>query len=421
MPKIYHIACPHARISGSIRLDGSKSISNRVLIIQALSGTKFDISGLSESHDTQILTQMLTSENDVLDAGHAGTSFRFSTAFFALGKKEKVITGSERMKQRPIGPLVDALNLLGAQIEYTEIQGYPPLRILPTKTEHWKDEVKISGGVSSQYISALLMIGSVLPKGLSIILEGSLVSRPYIEMTIRIMSFFGAKVNWEGNKITVSYAPYIRKPFQVEADWSAASYYYGIAAFARTANILLKGLQESSLQGDQQIINILEPFGVSSTFQDGNWIIKKNGPLKKTRFHIDFTTCPDIAQTIAVISAGLQLPIEFSGLQTLAIKETDRIRALQNELSKINCTFHHVLEDENLPYQHRRYQTGGNPNWKSSPTFETYKDHRMAMAFAPLALLKPINISDPDVVRKSYPAFWNDLKKLGFDIKEKEE
>jgi len=418
MSNIYHITCPHQRIEGTIQLDGSKSISNRVLIIEALTGQKFDISGLSTSDDTDTLRRMLTPGQKIVDAGHAGTSFRFSTAFFAVNEKEIVITGSERMKQRPIGPLVEAFNSLGAKIEFLEKDGYPPLRICPTLLSEWKDEVTIPANVSSQYISALLMIAPKLPQGLKIHLDGHLVSRPYIEMTIKIMSYFGARVHWHENTIEVSYQPYVPKPFQVEADWSAASYYFTIAAFSESAEINLNGLHERSLQGDQRIKEIMEPIGVKSRFSNDQLQIFKIGKLNRSGAQIDFTECPDIAQTMAVISAGCQIPMQFSGLQTLSIKETDRIKALQIELHKLNCTFAPLVEDAHLLYPLRRYQTGGQPKWKNTPIFETYKDHRMAMSFAPLGLLHPVRIAQPSVVEKSYPGYWNDLKKLGFVVQE---
>lgn len=416
MSNIFHITCPHKHIEGTIQLDGSKSISNRVLIIEALAGQQCNISGLSTSDDTVTLQRMLAPGQKMLNSGHAGTSFRFSTAFFAVGDQEIVITGSERMRQRPIGPLVEAFNSLGAKIEYLENDGYPPLRIYPTNLSEWKNEVTIPANVSSQFISALLMIAPKLPHGLKIHLDGHLVSRPYIDMTIKIMSFFGASVKWFGNTIEVAHAPYQAKPYQVEADWSAASYFYAVAAFSQSAQITLKGLQETSLQGDERIKEIMEPIGVHSNFENDKLHISTNGQLNLFKAKIDFTDCPDIAQTMAVISAGCQIPIQFSGLQTLSIKETDRIKALQVELNKLNCDFTSLAEDAHLHYPLRRYQTTGSLKWRDTPIFETYKDHRMAMSFAPLALIHPIKIVKPGVVEKSYPGYWNDLKKLGFVV-----
>lgn len=416
MDSVNYITCPKKYVNGTIRLDGSKSISNRALIMQALSGRTFQLEGLSTSEDTRTLEKMLLAQEETLDAGHAGTSFRFMTAFSAVRGKPVKLTGSGRMKQRPIGPLVEALRSLGAEIDYLENQGYPPVAIKQSDITHWKNEVTIPADVSSQYISAMMMIGPMLSNGLAIHLEGEIISRPYIEMTRRLMAYFGIAVSWKGQSIRVQPGRYQPRHMLIEADWSAASYYYGIAACAERAEIRLEGLSENSLQGDQKIMQIMAGMGINSSFEGGQLVISHSGNLSHEPAKIDFTDCPDIAQTVAVVSAACQMPVTFSGLQTLAIKETNRIGALQKELFRINCGFEPLQEDGHLPAPWRRYRVGGIPQFKGIPEFETYQDHRMAMSFAPLGMIHPIRILSPEVVRKSYPKFWEDLKILGFNI-----
>lgn len=416
MSTVYHISHPGKTVSGHIRLDGSKSISNRILIIEALSGHKFDLSGLSGSHDTETLKRMLEEDHGVMDAGHAGTSFRFSTAFAAVRGMQVIITGSERMKQRPVGPLADALKYLGAAVDYLENPGYPPLRIGPSDLSTWKKAVRIPADVSSQYISALMMIAPVLPNGLIIQLEGEIISRPYIEMTAKLMARFGVPVSWHEQSIHIPPGKYQPGSMAIEADWSAASYYYAIAACAEEAEIRLEGLSRQSLQGDQRIADVLELMGVHSAFEGETLVITKSGQPNRQPLEIDFSDSPDIAQTVAVIAAACRIPVIFSGLQTLVIKETDRIMALDSELKKINCRFESLQEDQHLARPNQRYTVSGSPAWPVTPTFETYEDHRMAMAFAPLAMCHPIQVRDPGVVQKSYPGYWADLEKLGFTI-----
>lgn len=416
MSRAVHVSHPDGVVRGDIYLDGSKSISNRVLAIQSLTSGIFDISGLSTSQDSVALQRMLKSDEKELNAGHAGTSFRFMTALTAVGQVEKILTGSSRMLQRPIGPLVTALKELGAHITYLGESGYPPLHIKPTNRHQWKHRVQIKADVSSQYISALLMIGPVLPNGLEIELVGKLVSTPYVDMTIRMMSHFGAKVDWRENMIHVSPGGYQPKAIKIEADWSAASYYFAIAALSKEAHLRLHGLDEKSLQGDQAIIDLMQTYGVHSLFSDGVWTLTRAPASKQTNL-INFEAYPDIAQTIAVTSAALCISTQMEGLQTLLIKETDRIAALQSELEKIGCTLKNISAKDIDP-GYARYQIDGKPGWSKPPVFKTYQDHRMAMAFAPLALVRPIVVEEPDVVRKSYPNFWNDLKKIGFRIRE---
>jgi len=400
-------------LKGNIRLNGSKSISNRVLLIRALCETDFPIEYLSNAQDTVTMDALLRQSESVFDAGAAGTTYRFMTAFLALQEGTQELTGTERMKKRPIGLLVDALRQIGAQIEYLGEEGYPPLRLYPpqmTEVNH----ITIPASVSSQYISALLMIGPKLPNGLELHLEGQIVSRPYIQMTLNLMAYFGVKAQWDGQVIRVPKASYQAKPFKVEADWSAASYYYAMAAFAGEVQLELDGLFEESVQGDSALVQMMEDFGVQTTFTSTGIRLEK-GEKDKPMFEYDFIECPDLAQTIAVICGGLGKMGLFSGLQTLKIKETDRIAALKTELQKVEVFFvkapPHFSKQSGVEY----YLIEGKAK-VSQPTFDTYEDHRMAMAFAPLAMLGEIQINEPDVVRKSYPAFWEDLEKLSFSI-----
>lgn len=393
-------------IQGEIVLSGSKSISNRALIIRALCKTSFPIKNLSTAKDTVTLQQLLSSKEEILDAGHAGTTFRFMTAFLALQKGTQTLTGSERMKQRPIGVLVRVLNKLGANIEYLEQEDYPPLRIHSPNNIGKITEVQVAADISSQYISALLLIAPTLPRGLTIHFQGEPVSMPYIRMTLRMMAYFGIDYQETGDSIQVKHGAYQAKNFQVESDWSSASYYYAFAALAKQADITINGLFKESLQGDSIISEIGKHFGVRTHFQK-NSIQLTRFEKNISSFQYNFTDCPDLAQTIAVICAGLGIQGTFSGLKTLRIKETDRIAALQTELEKINISTSSTSETLTL---------GGKPHFQQ-PIFATYQDHRMAMAFAPLALLYPIEIQNPNVVIKSYPNFWEDIEGLDIQVK----
>lgn len=416
------ISHPTGKIKGRIKLDGSKSISNRALIIQAICGKKIELSGLSTSHDTVTLMNMLKSNEMTLDAGHAGTSFRFCTAYSAIGKDHKIITGSKRMKQRPIGPLVDALNSIGAQIKYLENDGYPPLKIKPFKSKDYQKKVSIRSDVSSQYLSALLMIAPELPDGLELHLEGELVSMPYLKMTLDMMDYFGVSHDWTGNVIRVKNQTYKSKPFDIEADWSAASYYFSLAALSDKSTLRLSGLHENSMQGDAILPQQTSKIGLKSKWKNDHLLIRNKHGIKRNENPLlfDFTRCPDIAQTWAGLAAGARLKIQFTGLQTLVIKETNRIVAISQELQKIGCDFSVTKDTKDLPLSKQVFEVSGKPKFKGVVKFSTYKDHRMAMAFAPLSLLHPIEIEDHEVVKKSYPNFWKDLKKLGFVIKDVE-
>lgn len=396
-------------LNGVVHLSGSKSISNRVLIIRALCKEPFAVHKLAAADDTRLLHTLLETEDPVRDAGPAGTTFRFLTAFLSLQEGEQVLTGSDRMKNRPIGLLVDALRSLGANITYLEKEGYPPLQIgAPGLNFGRTARVRIPANTSSQYISALLMIAPVLPQGLVLELEGKIVSRPYIEMTLALMAYFGVQHDWDGNTITIAPQDYQAKDFTVEADWSAASYYYTMAAFSPEVHLQLNGLFASSTQGDAVLVKMMEAFGVESSFNaDGVLLEKRTQPLPG-HFQQDFLRCPDLAQSLAVVCAGLGVPATFTGLETLSIKETDRILALKTELAKVGVQL--------LAEGKERFDMQGHAVWQAVPEFQTYEDHRMAMAFAPLAMQHPIRIHEPAVVGKSYPAFWEDLQQIGFDI-----
>lgn len=420
MTQQYKVFAPNKNINGKVKLTGSKSIANRVLLIQALTQGSFEIENISESDDTNTLIQLLKSDAYELDAHHAGTTFRFMTAYLAVRGENRVLTGSARMKQRPVGPLVSALNALGCDVQYLENEGYPPLKFGPLKSE-LSNEVSVPGNISSQYLSALLMVAPVLPHGLKLTILDDLVSKPYLEMTLSVMGYFGVTHTWEGNVITVPHQNYKAKPFFVEADWSAASYYYSIASIADSAEIVLEGLSEDSLQGDSAIAKISESFGIDTFYENRTVkIVKKKGAQVKELLEYNFIKQPDIAQTVFAMCAAQGMQGLFTGLQTLFIKETDRIKAFQTELAKLNVYLSKVpsrfINSEEQDY----YMTDGKASYETIPVFDTYQDHRMAMALAPLALQHTIAVNEPNVVSKSYPEFWNDLKKLGFEIEETE-
>lgn len=406
----YLISKKEKTIRGKIKLPSSKSISNRVLIINALSYNPFPASNLSDSDDTKVLFKALFSNKSTFDIGHAGTAMRFLTAFLSKIVGEWTVTGSARMKQRPIGILVDALNQLGAKIEYMENNGFPPLKIYGS---HLKGKtIELDGSISSQYISALLMIAPTIENGLILKLKGEITSRSYIELTLKLMQQFGIQYKWTGNQITVPEQKYLPLEYTVEADWSGASYWYQMAALSNTCDLFLENLKLDSLQGDSKIAEWFEKFGVvSKQSENGVRIVngKQNLPGKLT---LDFIENPDMAQTFACLCVALKIPFHFKGLKTLKIKETDRIAALQNELAKIGA----ILEE---PENGALIWNGKINPLKSNkiPEILTYHDHRMALAFAPMALAGyTFYIENPEVVSKSYPNFWDDLKTVGFNI-----
>lgn len=403
----YQLTAP-SEVKATIQLPASKSISNRVLIIHALSGGKETLRNLSDCDDTQVMIKALTENNEPIDILAAGTAMRFLTAYLSATPGTHTLTGTQRMQQRPIQILVNALRQLGAQIEYTGNEGFPPLHIYGT--ELTGDEITLKGNVSSQYISALLMIGPVLKHGLQLHLTGEIISRPYINLTLQLMKEFGAVATWTSDQsIRVEPRPYRSVPFTVESDWSAASYWYQIAALSPAAEIELTGLFRNSYQGDSRGAQLFAKLGVETQYTDRGVRLIKKGALP-TRLDEDLVEIPDLAQTFVVTCALLDIPFRFTGLQTLKIKETDRIAALKTELAKLG----YVLRDENdsiLVWDGERCKP------QETPVIKTYEDHRMAMAFAPAAIRYPhMQIAEPQVVSKSYPAYWEDLKKAGFLI-----
>lgn len=401
------------KLVGRINLSGSKSISNRALVIRALCKHHFPIERLANAKDTRLIEGLINHRGDVFDAGAAGTTFRFMTAFLAAKEGTQVLTGTERMKQRPIGVLVDALHHIGADIEYLEKPGYPPLKINSAPQLGTPNTIEMPASTSSQYISALLMIAPTLPQGLAIHLKGKIVSRPYIEMTLNLMEYFGVNHSWDqNNTITVLPQAYQPSAFVVEADWSAASYYYAMAAFAEQVDLQLDGLFKNSLQGDAVLSEMMTAFGIKTTFNETGAHLSKQKITLPAVFEWDFLKCPDLAQTLAVICAGTGVAGQFTGLETLRIKETDRIQALQYELAKVGAGFNEMPDKKAYFSTYRRVNLPS----RDIPIFDTYEDHRMAMAFAPLGMFGTIQVREPMVVVKSYPQYWEDLKSLGFNI-----
>ena len=387
-------------------LPASKSISNRALIINALAGNSASLHNLSDANDTQLMLRLVGSDNTEIDVEDAGTTMRFLTAYFAIAGKRKILTGTARMKERPIALLVDALRELGASITYLGNEGYPPVETHGFDGQRVA-RISMRGDVSSQYISAILMIAPLLPQGLTIEFIGHVGSRPYIEMTVAIMKHFGVTSVLEDNRVMIPHASYTSSPFTVESDWSAASYWFAFVSLAEEASVTLPRLSLNSLQGDSEVASIMKSLGVNATLKDDG-LLHLSKTSDATELAWDFTHCPDLAQTIAVVCAAKGVKGHFRGLQSLRIKETDRIAALQRELQKINAD---LIENNT-------------ESWTLIPSsalpdrarFETYKDHRMAMAFAPLATRMNVAIENPSVVRKSYPNFWNDILSFGFPI-----
>ena len=399
-----------AQIYTTIQLPSSKSISNRALIINALGNRTFQLENLSDCDDTQVMIRALNDDKETIDIMAAGTAMRFLTAYLSVTPGTRIITGTERMQQRPIQVLVNALRELGADIEYVANDGFPPLRI--TGRELRKDTISLPGNVSSQYISALLMIAPVLTNGLTIRLTGDIISRPYINLTFQLMHDFGVRAEWtDDHRLKVEPQAYHSTPFYVESDWSAASYWYQIVALSKEAEVTLPGLFKDSYQGDSQVAGIFRSLGVETIYKDKTVILKKNGKSVE-RLDYDFINQPDLAQTFVVTCALLNIPFRFSGLQSLKIKETDRMAALITEMRKLGYILHET-DGSVLSWEGERCTT------EEHPAIDTYEDHRMAMAFAPTCLALPeILINNPQVVSKSYPRYWEDLRQAGFIIKE---
>ena len=410
----YKLSAP-TTLHTTIQLPASKSISNRALILHALAQGHIAPSNLSDCDDTRVMIKALDGNPGHIDILAAGTAMRFLTAYLSVTPGTRIITGTERMQQRPIRILVDALRELGAQIEYAGNEGFPPLRI--TGTILTGEEISLAGNVSSQYISALLMIGPILKNGLRLNLTGEIISRPYINLTLQLMKEFGADAAWSSeSSITVRPGQYKDIPFTVESDWSGASYWYQMVALSQDSKeepakteVELLGLFPRSYQGDSRGTEIFAKLGVRTTYTDRGVVLTKTG-TPVARLKEDLVDIPDLAQTFVVTCCLMNIPFRFSGLQSLKIKETDRIQALITELHKLGYVVKSE-QDSILIWNGER----GEP--EASPVIATYEDHRMAMAFAPAALLVPsVQIAEPQVVSKSYPGYWEDLKQAGFGI-----
>ena len=410
MPIVNRLSLPQQKLSGTVILEPSKSISNRALVIRSLCKEPFEIHRLSSSDDTDALIAMLASTDDVLYSGHAGSSYRFMVARACLGDREVTIDASEQLRRRPIGPLVKALQSLGADITYLNKEGFPPLKVKPVKGLGKKvNEVTLQAGISSQYLTALLLIAPMLPKGLTVHLTGEPVSASYIQMTLAMMEYFGVAHQWIDNTIRVEHGEYKAREYSVEGDWSSASYLYSMAALAESAEINIEGLKTDSIQGDVVTKDIYAQLGVETTITENGILIQKKGIKEKLKeFKFDFSRCPDIAQTVMVTLAGLGIKGVLSGLQTLRIKESDRIMAMYTELERVKTKLLVKEEADSLTVI-----VVGKAKWKDRAKFNTYEDHRMAMAFVPLGCIHPVIIKDPDVVSKSYPGFWKDIESIG--------
>ena len=412
-----HLSWPGGPLHGTAQLPASKSEANRALILRALAGGG-TLGNLSDANDTQLMLRLLAAapNTDRLDAEDAGTVMRFLTAYLSITGWRGQITGTARMQERPIAVLVSALRQSGARITYLKNEGFPPLEFagMIAPDASGPGEQFIRGDISSQYISALLMLGPYNPGGGGMVLHltGEVGSRPYIDMTLALMRRFGADCTAEGNTIRVGATPYQPTDYEIESDWSAASYWYALVALgAADSEITLPRLRRNSLQGDQAIAEMMAHFGVETTFQ-AEAVHLRQVPRRPVvePLALDFTACPDLAQTIAVVAAALAVPVILTGLESLRIKETDRIAALQAELAKFGVALRDVLHDS--------FRIEAQALTVSGQTVATYHDHRMAMAFAPLALRGLLAIEGPMVVRKSYPQFWRELAKAGFAVSE---
>ena len=403
------LASTTRNLAGEISVTGSKSESNRLLILQALY-PDLEISNLSNSDDTKVLQKALASKQEVIDIHHAGTAMRFLTSYFATQEgREVLLTGSERMQERPIRILVDALRELGADITYAGEEGYPPLKIKGKKIG--QGEVSVQANISSQYISALMLIGASLPKGLKINLEGKVTSVPYIEMTLQLLRQCGISGKFENNRITIPPVTGVpKKKLVVESDWSSASYFYSLVALSDSANITLSSYRNDSLQGDRVVADIFKKLGVKTTFLEPYIRLEKEAVELPEKLKLDLANSPDLAQTIAVTCFGLGVEAKITGLHTLRIKETDRLQALKNELEKLGGKVE-ITEDSLQLYSSREIA--------ENVIIDTYNDHRMALAFAPLALKVPVIMKDAGVVSKSFPEFWENLRELKISAEEK--
>ncbi|MBG6112093.1 3-phosphoshikimate 1-carboxyvinyltransferase [Flavobacterium sp. CG_9.10] len=395
--------------NSQLNITGSKSETNRLLLLQALF-SNITLANTSNSDDSEVMQKALKGNEEIVDIHHAGTAMRFLTAYFAVNEgREVVLTGSSRMQERPIKVLVEALEQLGAQISYEKEAGYPPIRIKGQKITASK--VNIPANVSSQYISALLLVAPKLENGIQITLVGEITSVPYIKMTLALLNDLDIKTSFEGNVITVYPKPAVEsKVMTVESDWSSASYFFSLAALAESAAISLTSYKETSLQGDSALVEIYKQMGVDTHFEENKMMLTKQADFKPETVNFELNNTPDIAQTIVVTCLGLGIGCHLTGLHTLKIKETDRLEALRIELTKLGA---------NISVTNDSLTLVASNNINHNVPIATYNDHRMAMAFAPLALKVPIVIENAEVVSKSYPDFWEDMKKLGIEISEK--
>ena len=405
---VYHLSRNKRSIKGIIEIGGSKSESNRLLMLREYS-SDFKITNLSKSDDTKTLVNALANTDKIIDVNHAGTAMRFLASYYASKLNSKItLTGSDRMKNRPIGILVDALRDLGAEIEYKEKEGYPPLRIIGKNL--MANEVSLPANISSQFISSLMMLGVKIDNGIKLNLEGNIASKPYILMTKKLIDKIGCNVVINNNEIVISrnYKS-LNKIIEVESDWSSASYFYSIVALSRDAEITLKIFKRDSIQGDSIVSKIYQKLGVETMYKEDSIIISKNKMSNlPDSLKLDLSDTPDLAQTIAVSCLGLGIECELSGLDTLKIKETDRIEALKKEFIKLGV--------DGITTSDNKIYFRGNQNLNNNIKITTYQDHRMALSFAPLAVIIDISIESPNVVSKSFPDYWEDLKTLGFKI-----
>ena len=392
--------------NSQLNITGSKSETNRLLLLKALF-PNITLANTSNSDDSEVMQKALIGHDDIVDIHHAGTAMRFLTAYFAVNEgREVVMTGSNRMQERPIKILVEALEQLGVEISYEKEVGYPPIRIKGKKVTASK--VSLAANVSSQYISALLLVASKLENGLELTLEGEITSIPYIKMTLALLNDLDIKTSFEGNVIKVyPKEAVVSKEMVVESDWSSASYFFSLVALSDAASITLSSYKENSLQGDSALVSIYEKMGVQTTFQNNKMTLVKQKNFQYANVNFDLNNTPDIAQTIVVTCLGLGIGCHLTGLHTLKIKETDRLEALRIELTKLGA---------NISVTNDSLTLGLSDEINPNVNIATYNDHRMAMAFAPLAIKAPIIIENAEVVSKSYPDFWDDLKELNFQV-----
>ena len=407
---MYHISKEGKNLQGNINISGSKSESNRLLTLRAYTSF-FNINNLSDSDDTNTMISSLKSDNKEINIGHAGTAMRFLTSYYSsILNSSKILTGSARMKERPILILVEALNNLGADIEYIDEKGYPPIRLNGKLIS--KNIVTLPANVSSQYVSSLMMLGVSINEGLKIKLSTNITSLPYIHMTKKIIERIGGNVDVKPDEIIIKQLVSNKIPDQiVESDWSSASYFFSLVALSDTSDLTLSSFFNKSIQGDSRIVDIYKQFGVETNFINNKIHLKKNNVDLPVNISINLRDNPDLAQTIIVTCLGLGVDCKLEGLQTLKVKETDRLLALKREIEK--------FEVDTIAISDQSITLKNNSKLKSGVSINTYDDHRMAMSFAPLSMINPIVINNPEVVSKSYLNFWNDLESIGFNISKK--